>query len=298
MRTSSLSYALIPALAALLAAGCVAPTDTHIARTETPPMSAAPPLIPREILFGNPDKAALRISPDGRHLAFLAPVNGVLNVWVAPTSAPEAAKPVTQDTGRGIRMYFWAYTNNHLLYLQDQGGDENWKVYVVDLDTQTSRDLTPFETIPGPDGKPALLPTGKPMRPAAQIENVSRRFPETILIGLNNRDPRYHDIYRVDIRTGAMTLAQTNSEFSGFVTDDDYAVRFASRMTGDGGTELLKPAAQQPPPGGASSQGITNWEPFQTVSMEDSLTTHPIGFDKSGRVLYMIDSRGRNTARR
>ena len=259
-------------------------------------MPNPPPLIPREILFGNPDKAALRLSPDGSRIAFLAPVNGVLNVWVAPANAPEAATPVTQDTGRGIRRYFWAYTNNHLLYLQDQGGDENWKVYAVDLDTKTSRDLTPFETIPGPDGKPALLPDGKPMRPAAQIENVSRRFPDTILIGLNNRDPRYHDIYRLNIRTGALTLAQTNSEFSGFVTDDDYAVRFASRMTGDGGTELLKPAAQQPAADGTSSQGITNWEPFQTVGMEDSLTTHPIGFDKSGRVLYMIDSRGRNTA--
>ena len=296
MRISRLSNALIPALAALLAAGCVAPTDTHTARTETPPMSAAPPLIPREVLFGNPDKAALRISPDGRHIAFLAPVNGVLNVWVAATNAPEAATPVTQDTGRGIRRFFWAYTNDHLLYLQDQGGDENWKVYAVDLNTKTSRDLTPFETIPGPDGKPALLPNGKPMRPAAQIENVSRRLPDTILIGLNTRDPRYHDIYRVDIRTGAMTLAQTNAEFSGFVTDDDYAVRFASRMTDDGGTELLKPAAQQSPAGGVRAQGITNWEPFQTIGMEDSLTTYPVGFDKTGRVLYMIDSRGRNTS--
>jgi len=296
MRISRLSNALIPALAALLAAGCVAPTDTHTARTETPPMSAAPPIIPREVLFGNPDKAALRISPDGRHIAFLAPVNGVLNVWVAATNAPEAATPVTQDTGRGIRRFFWAYTNDHLLYLQDQGGDENWKVYAVDLNTKTSRDLTPFETIPGPDGKPALLPNGKPMRPAAQIENVSRRLPDTILIGLNTRDPRYHDIYRVDIRTGAMTLAQTNAEFSGFVTDDDYAVRFASRMTDDGGTELLKPAAQQSPAGGVRAQGITNWEPFQTIGMEDSLTTHPVGFDKTGRVLYMIDSRGRNTS--
>ena len=296
MRISRLSNALIPALAALLAAGCVAPTDTHTARTEIPPMSAAPPLIPREVLFGNPDKAALRISPDGRHIAFLAPVNGVLNVWVAATNAPEAATPVTQDTGRGIRRFFWAYTNDHLLYLQDQGGDENWKVYAVDLNTKTSRDLTPFETIPGPDGKPALLPNGKPMRPAAQIENVSRRLPDTILIGLNTRDPRYHDIYRVDIRTGAMTLAQTNAEFSGFVTDDDYAVRFASRMTDDGGTELLKPAAQQSPAGGVRAQGITNWEPFQTIGMEDSLTTHPVGFDKTGRVLYMIDSRGRNTS--
>ncbi|HEX7551281.1 MAG TPA: S9 family peptidase [Candidatus Methylomirabilis sp.] len=281
---------LTPTLACLVLAGCGILTGADTARMEKPTMSSPPPLIPRQILFGNPDKAALRVSPDGRHIAFLAPVNGVLNVWVAPADTPQVAKPVTQDTGRGIRRYFWAYTNSHILYLQDQGGDENWKVYAVDLGTNTARDLTPFETIPGPDGKPILLPNGTPMRPAAQIENVSRRFPDTILIGLNNRDPRYHDIYRVDIRTGAMTLAQTNSEFSGFVTDDDYAVRFASRMTGDGGTELLKPA------GGASPAGITNWEPFQTVGMEDSMTTHPIGFDKSGQVLYLIDSRGRDTS--
>jgi hypothetical protein len=128
------------------------------------------------------------------------------------------------------------------------------------------------------------------MRPTARIENVSRRFPDTILIRLNNRDPRYHDIFRVNIRTGEMTLVQTNPDFSGFVTDDDYAVRFASRMTSDGGTELLKPA------GGASPAGFTNWVPFQTVGMEDSMTTHPIGFDKSGQVLYLIDSRGRDTS--
>src|SRR4051812_43630129 len=86
-------------------------------------------LIPRTVLFGNPDKASPHISPDGKQLSFLAPVDGVMNVWVAPINHPDDAKPVTQDKKRGIRAYFWAYTSNHLLYIQDKGGDENWHVY-------------------------------------------------------------------------------------------------------------------------------------------------------------------------
>ena len=251
------------------------------------------PLIPREILFGNPDRSAARLSPDGKHLSFLAPVNGVLNVWVAPVERPEAARPVTRDTRRGIRSYFWAYTSRHLLYLQDQDGDENWKVYAVDLATDTTRSLTPADTIPGPDGKPHAQPDGRPMRPRAEIENVSPRFPDTILVGLNTRDPRYHDLYRVDIESGAMALIQENPDFAGFVTDDDYRVRFASRMTSDGGAEYFRPATDGASPG---PTGIRRWEPFMKIGMEDSLATHPIGFDKSGEVLYLADSRGRDTA--
>ncbi len=257
--------------------------------------TTAIPLIPRQILFGNPDRAALRISPDGRHLSFLAPLNGVLNVWVAPVGDVGAAKPVTRDAGRGIRIYFWAYTGAHIVYLQDQEGDENWKVFVANLGNGTSRDLTPFETIPGPDGNPIMLPTGKPMRPAAQIENVSWRSPDTILVGLNNRDPRYHDLYRVNIRTGELTQIQENLEFTGFETDEDYRVRFASKMTSDGGAELLKPAASRPGESASASQ-VARWEPFQAIPAEDALTTHPAGFDKSGMTLYLVDSRGRNTA--
>jgi dipeptidyl aminopeptidase/acylaminoacyl peptidase len=254
-------------------------------------MTTATPLIPREILFGNPDRAALRISPDGGRIAFLAPVNGVLNVWVGPADRPEAAHPVTRDTGRGIQTYFWAYTSRHIVYLQDDGGDENWKVHVVDLATDTDRDLTPFDTIPGPDGRPILLPSGKPMRPAAQIENVSHHFPDTILVGLNTRDPRYHDLYRLHIETGALALVQRNPDFAGFVTDDDYRVRLATRVTADGGTELFKAAGTPSGP-----DGIQEWTPYQTVSMEDALTTYPLGFDRSGRLLYMKESRGRDTA--
>jgi dipeptidyl aminopeptidase/acylaminoacyl peptidase len=258
--------------------------------------SVAPtPLIPRDVLFGNPDRAALRVSPDGRHLSFLAPVNGVLNVWVAPVENIGAAKPVTKDTGRGIHIYFWAYTSRNLLYLQDQGGDENWKVFVVDLVSGQAKDLTPVESIPGPDGKPMILPSGKPMRPKARIEQVSPRSPDTILVGLNARDPRYHDLYRVNIQTGERTLVQQNPGFEGFVTDDDYRVRFAVRTTSDGGTEILRPVnASGGSPSAAS--GVSGWEPYQTIAMEDALTTHPMGFDQSGELLYMTDSRGRDTS--
>jgi len=253
------------------------------------------PLIPRDVLFGNPDRAALRVSPDGRHLSFLAPVNGVLNVWVAPVDDIGAAKPVTKDTGRGIHIYFWAYTSRNLLYLQDQGGDENWKVFVVDLVSGQAKDLTPVESIPGPDGKPMILPSGKPMRPKARIEQVSPKFPDTILVGLNARDPRYHDLYRVNIQKGERTLVQQNPGFEGFVTDDDYRVRFAVQTTSDGGTEILRPVSTS---GGSPSaaSGVNGWEPFQTIAMEDALTTHPIGFDQSGQVLYMTDSRGRDAS--
>ena len=259
------------------------------------PGGQSPPLIPRDILFGNPDRAALRVSPDGRHVSFLAPVNGVLNVWVAPVGDMGAAKPVTRDTGRGIHIYFWAYTSHNLLYLQDQGGDENWKVFSVDPVSGQSKDLTPLESIPGPDGKPLMLPSGKPMRPKARIQEVSPKFPDTILVGLNARDPRYHDLYRVNIQTGELTLLQQNPGFEGFITDDDYHVRFAVRTTSDGGTEVLRPV--NPSSGSASNTpGASGWEPFQTIAMEDALTTHPMGFDQSGHILYMTDSRGRDTA--
>ncbi len=224
------------------------------------------PIIPREVLFGNPDKASVRLSPDGSRIGFLAPVDGVLNVWVGPAADPESAKPVTHDKVRGIRIFFWAYTNQHILYLQDKGGDENWRVYAVDLATNEAKDLTPFEDT------------------AARIQDVSKDYPEEILVGLNNRDAKYHDIHRVNIRTGERSLLQENPDFAGFITDDDYTVRFAARMTDDGGVEVLKP----------TDKG--DWQPYRKELMEDTLTTSHAGFDETGKVEYRIDSRGRDTA--
>src|SRR4051812_42080198 len=125
------------------------------------------PLVPRQVLFGNPERMSPRISPDGTRLAWIAPDEGVLNVWVGPADALVQAAPVTKDRDRGIRSYFWAHDNRHLLYVQDKGGDENWRLYAVDLDTGDTRDLTPFDDV------------------QARVEEVERRFPNEILVGLN-----------------------------------------------------------------------------------------------------------------
>ena len=223
-------------------------------------------LIPRSVLFGNPERAQARLSHDGARLAFLAPVDGVLNVWVGPASNPAAAQPVTKDDNRGIRQYFWAHTNDHVVYLQDKGGDENWRVYVVSLATGETKDLTPFEKV------------------AARIEKVSHRFPSEILVLLNDRDEQLHDVYRISLETGARELVLENDDgFVGFVTDDDYRVRFADRMTPEGGSEYFE----------RGDDG--EWKPFLSVAMEDTLTTGPYGFDSTGTKLYMLDSRERDT---
>ncbi len=241
-------------------------------------------LIPRELFFGNPDRASLQVSPDGNRISFLAPVDGVLNVWVAPADNPQAAEAVTKDTGRGVRIYFWSYNNDRIIYLQDEGGDENWQVHTVNVETKEDTNLTPFEEIPGPDGKPMAGPNGRPLRPAARIQAVSPNFPDEILIGLNNRNPRFHDIHRLNLNSGEIKLVLQNDQFVGFSTDDDYRVRFGARLTPDGGNELMEP------------DGKGGWKSFIKIAMEDMLTTSPVTFDKSGDILYMLDSRGRNTA--
>ncbi|MFQ5959946.1 MAG: alpha/beta fold hydrolase [Candidatus Methylomirabilales bacterium] len=224
------------------------------------------PLIPREVLFGNPDKASTQLSPNGKKIGFLAPLNGVLNVWVGAADDPAAAKPVTKDTGRGIRFYGWAYTNNHVLYIQDKDGDENWRLYSVDLHTDQTKDLTPIEGV------------------QARVQEVSPKFPNEILVALNDRVPEFHDIYLVNIETGEKRLVQQNEGFVSFVTDDEYHVRLATQMTHDGGSEILRRTPE------------AGWASLTKIAMEDTLTTSPVDFDKTGKILYMTNSRGRNTA--
>src|SRR5215469_3302404 len=108
-------------------------------------------LIPRSVLFGNPERTSPRISPDGTKLAWVAPRDGVLNVWLAPFGAAgvdwAAARALTEDTDRGIRNFAWAKDGRHVLYVRDAGGDENWRLYDVDIESMERRDLTPFENI-------------------------------------------------------------------------------------------------------------------------------------------------------
>src|SRR5437763_9794543 len=140
-------------------------------------------LIPLEVLFGNPQRIAPAISPDGTRLAWIAPREGVLNVWAAPVTGGTdegvdwaAARVVTDDTDRGIRMFTWAHDGRHLLYLQDTGGDENWRLHDVDLQTMQRRDLTPFEGV------------------RAELIAAEKKFPTDILVGLNRDNPQLHDV--------------------------------------------------------------------------------------------------------
>ena len=271
---SNLRSALLLTIA--LAAGCSGSGGFGVLSCSVPaPSGAAPPpaltqadvpLIPRRLLFGNPDKAGPTLSDDGKQLAFRAAVNGVMNVWVAPADTPEAAKPITKDTSRGIRQYYWAYTNAHIIYLQDKGGDENWRVYSVDVVSGATKDLTPFDKV------------------AAQIQGISERFPDEILVALNNRNPELHDLYRINVVTGKRTLVLQNEKYAGFVTDDDYKVRFAQLFRPDGGMDLLR------------RTDAGTFEPFESIGADDALTTLPVGFDKTGQHLYLIDSRDRDTA--
>lgn len=224
------------------------------------------PLIPRKLLFGNPDRAMVQLSPDGKNLSWLAPLDGVLNVWVAPRDDPESARPVTQDTGRGIRFFGWAYTNGHILYIQDKNGDENWRLYAVDVTSNTVRDLTPFEGV------------------QARIVEASHKHPEEVLVGLNDRDPSFHDIYRVGILSGERTLLLQHDRFMSVEADDDFLLRFAIQMTPDGGLEMYAPSADDA------------WELWDTIPAEDVLTTSLAGFGPGNRMVYLKDSRGRDTA--
>jgi Tol biopolymer transport system component len=135
-------YAILIVLLMLLISGCSAQKKTVESLEKNDSI-----MISRDLLFGNPDKITTRISPDGSMISFLAPLNGVLNIWVGPALATDRAEPVTNDTQRGIRSYSWSYTNDHIIFVQDKGGDENWRIYSVNLSSRDVKDLTPFEGV-------------------------------------------------------------------------------------------------------------------------------------------------------
>lgn len=243
--------------------------------TEASSQASKADLIPREVLFGNPERAQARLSPDGQRLSFLAPVEDVLNVWVGPVDGDleKDFSPVTGDRSRGIRAYFWTEDNEHLVYLQDRDGDENWRLYAVDpVNTGNpgeARDLTPFEGV------------------QAQVIGRSRRRPGEILVGLNNRDERLHDAHRLTVATGELELAAENpGDISGWEADEDLRVRAAVRTRPDGGSDLLYRAAEE-----AEWREILRWD------REDSLNSGPIGFTGDGSQMYLLDSREANASR-
>ena len=227
----------------------------------------AAPLIEREALFGNPTKAAGQISPDGKWISWLAPSNDVLNVWMAPADNLDAAKVMTKATDRPIRQYFWAPDSQSLLYIQDKGGDENFLLYGVNVETGVETTLTDFENT------------------RVMLVGGSDKIKDKILVGLNNRNPQFHDVHMLDLNTGELTLLIENNGYAGFVADDNLDVRLALQPNAEGGMNFYKVIDNE-----------VAAEPFGQTGLEDSLTTNPGGFTTDGKTLYWVDSRGRNTA--
>ncbi len=220
-------------------------------------------LIPRRVIFGNPERVYPVLSPDGSKIAFSAPLDGVMNIWIAPADDIAQAKPITSDKQRPIMKYWWAPNGTHLLYMQDQAGNENYHLYAVDLATGATRDLTPYKDI------------------TAYVFADSYERPDELLIGINNRDKRWHDAWLVNVVTGAAKLVQKNDGFSEFRADNDLNIRLAAKPRPDGGEEYLK-----------LDDG--EWKPFLSVPGDDALTTKPKFVTKDGKSVVMLDSRGRD----
>ncbi len=229
-----------------------------------------PPLIDRELFFGDPEIAGAQISPDGRYIAFLRPFKGTRNIWVKATAEPfEKARPLTADTARPILTYFWSRDAKYILYVQDQGGDENFNVYAVN-----------------PAEKPAAgaeVPAARNITEAkgvrAFIYAVPESEPDAIYVGLNDRDKAWHDVYKVRISSGERTLVLRNDDrFTGVVFDVQDRLRLATRAAENGDTEVLRIDE------GQKLTKIYSCNVFETCL--------PLRFHKDGRRVYFQTNKG------
>jgi dipeptidyl aminopeptidase/acylaminoacyl peptidase len=233
----------------------------------TPLPAQLPPLISRDILFGNPERASPKLSPDGQRLAWVAPdKKNVLQVWVK-TVGKDDDKMVTADKKRGIRQYFWAEDNKTLLYQQDNDGDENFHVYGVDLASGNVRDYTPFQGV------------------RAEVADVNPDFPDEILVEANIRNRQLMDVHRLSLKTGALTLDTENpGDVAGWGTDAKFQVRAAQAQTPDGGTEIR-----------VRDDVKSSWKSLLKVGPDEILEFED--FSKDGGSAYLKTSIGSDTAR-
>ena len=223
-------------------------------------------LIPRELLFGNPKRSSPQLSPDGKYLAYIAPDDkNILQVWLQ-TLGKEDDRQLTDDKKRGIRAYFWTYNPEQLIYLQDADGDENFHLYSVNIQTNTVRDLTPFQGV------------------KAQVIDLDHEFPDEILVGLNLNNPQKFDVYRVNLNNGAVELEADNpGNIVGWTADAQFQIRAAIAATPDGGSELLyRESAQQ------------DWETLRHWGPDDSGGAVMFADDKT---LYIMGSHEANAQR-
>ncbi|HTK38431.1 MAG TPA: S9 family peptidase [Pyrinomonadaceae bacterium] len=229
-----------------------------------------PALIDREVFFGNPEYAGAQISPDGKFISFIKPFNGTMNIWVKETNAPfTSAKPLTNDTARPVRGYFWSRDSKYVLFVQDKGGDENFNVYAVN-----------------PADKPAAggeVPSARNLTDAkgirAMIFAVPKSDPDALYVGINDRDKAWHDLYKIKISTGARTLVSENKDrYQSVFFDNADKLRLAVRSAQNGDTEILRVNAD------GSTAKIYSCDVFETCS--------PLQFNKDNKRVYIQTNKG------
>jgi len=233
-----------------------------------PPPRVDPALIPRSVLFARPDHSEVKVSPDGKRIGWLAPAQGVLNLWVAPADDVAKAQEVTQETTGGVRSWWWAFDGDRALFSHDSDGDDRGHLYIVDVTRKVTKDLTP---VPGVH---------------AELVALSPKRPREALVGLDDRDKKLQDVHLVDLLTGTRKLVQQNDGgYGSWLADDDLRVRYGERQNTDASMDILQPARGKDP-----STSLLH------VPVEDSLTVKGVAFDKTGDTLFLKDSRGRDTA--
>lgn len=226
-----------------------------------------PLLIPRDILFGNPEKSYPQISPDGKYLAYLAPdKKEVMQLWIR-TMGQSDDRMITADKKRGIHRYTWAYDREQILYLKDRDGDENWHVIAANIKTNVSRDLTPFEDR------------------EADLIGLDPKFPTQMLIGLNLTDPERYDVYRVNIKTGAIEFDTENpGKVIDWAADNNFKVRAAAATTSSGGFEFLyRDAVDQP------------WKTLRRLDAGEE--GRVVGLSLDGKTVYAVSNQNANAKR-
>ena len=228
-----------------------------------------PPLIDRELFFGNPEYSGAQISPDGKYISFIKPLNDVRNVWVKGIGEPfDTARPLTAETKRPISGYFWSWDSKYILFTKDNDGDENFNVFAV------SPTAAPAAGSKVP--APANLTNAKGVRTI--IYDVPEAEPDYIYIGINDRDKAWHDLYKVQISTGTKTLLRENKDrLTGWVFDNAGHVRMATRSLPDGTTEILK----------------VDGDKFTTVySCGIFESCSPLRFGKDDKMVYLSTNKG------
>lgn len=223
-------------------------------------------LIPREVLFDLPEKIWPQISPDGSLVAYLAPHKKVLNVWFHDRKS-KTERVLTLDEGRGIHYYAWAPDGKSILFLQDQGGNENWHLYKIDIAGGDVKDLTPFDGV------------------QARVLKIDKHFSNEILVELNKEDASRHDVYRLELKTGVLELVARNTgQISDWIVDPEMKVRGAVAARSEGGYDVMI----------RSDEGSA-WKKLFSWDLEDSMMSFVAGFSGGGKELYLVDSRGRDT---